>query len=478
MTIDDRVGRIIDGRYELLERIGEGAMGAVYRAHQQVVDREVAVKLLHGEVAADSDYRTRFEREAKALGKLDHPGCVRVHDFGWWKELEAPFLVAEFVHGDPMHQRIGGLSVERTVQYGLAIAEAMQHAHDQGIIHRDLKPENVIVRSPPDADALELKVVDFGLARMPADEEVRLTQAGDAYGTPAYMSPEQCQADEGVGPAADVYALGCMLWEMLHDRLPFQANKASAMMIKHVTSPVPEVTRDVPAALADIVRRMMAKSPDARPTMADVVGVLDGLQIGGDEAENPAESGEEGVSRSFSDDLDPRGNLATANTKQLPGARAPESTELDAALTRSTTSLPLAAGAVLLVAALAGVWFFTRDKSAPPPTREPAAEVGDRTSDAPDHVVARQANDSPDPPSVPAPEPPAEDDPSGDDAPADDPSGEDDDPASDTRPTDRRPVETEKAEARPRPPPEEVDEETPDPDPKQERTRDSVDLRY
>jgi serine/threonine-protein kinase len=367
MTNDTLEGRVIDGRYELLERIGEGAMGAVYRAHQDIVDREVAVKLLHSEAADDPDYRARFEREAKALGKLDHDGCVRVHDFGWWDEIDAPFLVAEFVHGEPMHRRIGGLAVDQVVAFGLAIADAMQHAHEQGIIHRDLKPENVIVCSPEETDELKLKVVDFGLARMPADEEVRLTRAGDAYGTPAYMSPEQCRADDDIGPPADVYGLGCMLWEMLHDRLPYEGTSASAVLIKHVTNPVPAVEHDVPESLADLVVRMMDKSPAARPAMAEVASTLRALR--------PPEVAQT-VDDATADEKSARSTRQLGPPAPTPAAEA--STLTTPSVERSR--VPLVAGLALFAIVIAGFWFVERDGG--PTTSTPDPTI-DRSETAP-----------------------------------------------------------------------------------------------
>ena len=271
MQVDPYKGRLVDARYELLERIGEGAMGAVYRAHQRVVDRAVAVKLLHRDFAENEDFRARFEREAKALGKLDHPGCVRVYDFGWFDDAAAPYLVSEFVEGAPMYEQYGpDLSHADRIRFARDIASAMGHAHGHGIVHRDLKPENVLVSSSG-----QIKVVDFGLARMPKEEEVRLTRAGDAHGTPAYMSPEQCRGDEVVTPAADVYALGCMLFEMFEDRLPYFGPTASGVLIKHVTEPIPpQRNKSTPPRLRGLIVRMMQKDATVRPSMDEVATEL------------------------------------------------------------------------------------------------------------------------------------------------------------------------------------------------------------
>ena len=271
MHIDTFKGRLVDGRYELIEAIGEGAMGTVYRAHQRVVDRAVAVKLLHRDYATHDDFRARFEREAKALGKLDHPGCVRVYDFGWFDDADAPYLVSEFVDGSPLFELYGDLSHPERMRLARDIAQAMQHAHDHGIVHRDLKPENVLVSSSG-----QVKVVDFGLARMPKEEEIRLTQAGDAHGTPAYMSPEQCRGDDVVTPASDVYALGCMLFEMFEDRLPYFGSNASAVLIKHVTDPMPpQRNQATPPRVRELIVCMMHKDVVACPPMAHVASELD-----------------------------------------------------------------------------------------------------------------------------------------------------------------------------------------------------------
>ncbi len=268
-------GSVVDGRYELLSVLGEGAMGVVYRARQRVVDRPVAVKMLHKEFAEDAGFRLRFEREAQALGRLDHPGCVRVYDFGWFDEANAPYLVSELVEGTTLHEAREGWGDLDLLRISRDIATAMDHAHQQGIRHRDLKPENVLVS----ADTRQIKIIDFGLSRMPQEEEIRLTQVGDAHGTPAYMSPEQCRADEEVTPAVDVYALGCMIYEMFEDDLPYWAAKASTVLIMHVTQPIPPFRGTAPQAVRDLVVRMMQKQAQDRPTMAEVVTALDALII-------------------------------------------------------------------------------------------------------------------------------------------------------------------------------------------------------
>ncbi len=269
MDLDILEGRVVDGRYRLKNLLGEGAMGAVYRAEQLVVDRTVAVKFMHPKLAEESDIRSRFEREAKALGQLDHPGCVRVYDFGWAEDLGSPYLVSEFVDGVDLLDRYAGADVRDFLRWGAEIAEAMAHAHGHGILHRDLKPENVLVSRDG-----EVKVVDFGLARIKREDEIRLTQEGQAHGTPAYMSPEQCQGGD-VTTAVDVYALGCMLFEMFEDRLPFFGSTASAVLIKHVTEPVPHMSSGRASNVVEaLIARMMQKAPEHRPTMQEVSEAL------------------------------------------------------------------------------------------------------------------------------------------------------------------------------------------------------------
>lgn len=269
MSLHEHVGRVVDERYILNQRVGSGATGVVFRATQKVVDREVAVKLLNRNATDDPNYRSRFEREAKVLGRLDHEGFVRVFDFGWYAELNQPYLVTEFVQGLPLSDVTDELSPRQFLEVVAKVCSALQHAHEKGIAHRDLKPGNILI--PYDHNTDGTKVVDFGLAAILDNESIRVTQKGDAFGTPAYMSPEQCVGDEEIGPATDVYSLGCWMFEYFEGELPYAGSTASRVMIKHVTRPVPKLSdTTLPAPLVEIVAQMMEKSADDRPTMGEV----------------------------------------------------------------------------------------------------------------------------------------------------------------------------------------------------------------
>lgn len=272
MILQELVGELVDDRYILQECVGRGATGDVYRAHQRVVEREVAVKLLRPGPASDENYRARFAREARALGRLDHPGCVRVYDSGWHADTNQPYLVTEYVKGRPLSADLHNLDFGTCMEIAAEVADALAHSHSRHIAHRDLKPDNILLTAE---GGRRSKIVDFGLARVFDGHGVLITREGDAFGTPAYMSPEQCVGEDVVGVAADVYALGCILFEYVEGHLPFQAPTASKLMIKHVTRPTPRLTRvDLPAELPELIYAMLAKDPDARPTMPEVARVL------------------------------------------------------------------------------------------------------------------------------------------------------------------------------------------------------------
>ncbi len=255
------VGDVIADRYELDELVGSGGMSSVYRAHDRLLERDVALKVLHSHFLSDEEYVERFRREARAVAQLSHPNIVTVIDRG---EADGhQFIVFEYVAGENLKelvQRTGPLPVRRAVELALAIADGLAFAHDHGLVHRDVKPQNVLLSAEG-----ETKVTDFGIARS-LDVEHGMTQTGTVMGTGHYLSPEQASG-RPVTPATDVYSLGVVLYELLTGEVPFRGDNVVAVAMRHVNEPPPgllEQRPDVPLRLAGAVERALEKDPARR----------------------------------------------------------------------------------------------------------------------------------------------------------------------------------------------------------------------
>ncbi|MDP1586794.1 MAG: serine/threonine-protein kinase, partial [Prosthecobacter sp.] len=204
-------------QYEIESLLGRGGMGAVYRGKQAALDRAVAIKLLPAELAADAEFMSRFQREARTLARLQHPGIVAVHDFGQTSQGHL-YFVMEFVNGTDLARLIHGPGINpvQALEVITQICDALQYAHSQGVIHRDIKPANVLINTEGRA-----KLADFGLARPTSEETASLTRSNVVMGTPDYMAPEQMAGNAGhADHRADLYALGVMLYEMLTGQTP------------------------------------------------------------------------------------------------------------------------------------------------------------------------------------------------------------------------------------------------------------------
>lgn len=270
--MDEAAGKNAKGRlgpYELRTVIGRGGMGVVYRAWHPALNREVAVKILAGGAFASADARHRFEREAKVLARVQHPGLVTIHDVG--QSDGVPWFSMSLVEGPSLADltRDGPLEPERAAEILLAVAEALQAAHAVGVLHRDLKPSNILI-GPDDRP----RVTDFGLAWDAVDDRL-LTQSGQTLGTPSYLAPEQVSSTRGgLGPATDVYGLGAVLYQLLTGRPPFAAAKA-AETVQQVLTQEPISPRrlnpTVPHELAAICLRCLRKNPVRRYPFADVL---------------------------------------------------------------------------------------------------------------------------------------------------------------------------------------------------------------
>jgi eukaryotic-like serine/threonine-protein kinase len=253
-------GDVIAGRYELLELVGRGGMSTVWKAHDRLLDRIVAIKVLHEQFTRDEEYVERFRREARSVAQLSHPNIVTVIDRG--EDEGRQFIVFEFVDGENLKQMIerdGRLPVRDALETALQMARALAFAHDRGLVHRDVKPQNVLL-----GEDGQCKMTDFGIARSVDVEGVTIT--GTVLGTSEYIAPEQARGQR-VDALTDVYSLGVVLYELLTGSVPFHGENFVAIALRHVNEPPPSVLErrpDAPPRVAMAVERAMAKSPDDR----------------------------------------------------------------------------------------------------------------------------------------------------------------------------------------------------------------------
>ncbi len=256
--------RILNGRFQLDRKLGQGGMATVYLARDLRLNRPVAVKILHGQYASDEQFLRRFKHEADAAAQLGHPNIVRVYDVG--NDGDLHYIVMEYVAGSDLKEIIsleGPLPVGRTLKMIQQIAEALEAAHHNGLVHRDVKPQNVLIDSE---DRVHLS--DFGIAK--SDRSSAYTDPGTTFGTADYLAPEQAQG-LGATPRSDIYALGVVTYEMLTGRLPFTGDTPLAVAMQHVQSPPPpprQFNPAIPPQLEAIILNAMAKDPNQRPASA------------------------------------------------------------------------------------------------------------------------------------------------------------------------------------------------------------------
>ena len=362
---------VLGDRYTLLEVLGGGGMAQVYLAHDNVLDRKVALKVLREQYADDEEFVERFRREARSAASLNHPNIVQVYDQG--RDDDGTYYIAmEYVPGGTLEDRMakeGPLAPGEAAGIASRVAEALGVAHGRGIVHRDIKPQNVLLGASGEA-----KVADFGIAR--AATSKTMTETNLILGTAAYMSPEQVRG-EPVGPASDLYSLGVVLYEMLTGRLPYEADDPIATAMKHINDPAPhprEVNPAVPEEMDALVVKLLAKLPEDR--YASAADLAEDLRLVRDRLPLPAVGPVDRTTARIPRDT---GSTRTAPTFVAPGRGSSPPASLG---TRRRALLPVLA--LLLGVALLGTlaWALTRS----PPEQGTPGAGGVRLVEVPDVV--------------------------------------------------------------------------------------------
>jgi serine/threonine protein kinase len=373
------------GKYKVLEKIGQGAMGEVYRAHDPILNREVAVKTISADLSADDHLRKRFQREAQSAARLNHPNIITVYDYG--EEQGKIYMAMELLDGADLKQAIArraALTLDEKLSVVDQILEGLAFAHSHEIVHRDLKPANVHLLSNG-----QVKIMDFGLARLGGSE---MTRTGMVMGTPHYMSPEQVRG-ERADARSDVFAVGCVFYELLTYRKPFDADSMHSVLFKVMQEDPPSVhdlVPGVPAVLAQVVERAIAKDPSQRFQNAaefrsalhramQAVAVGEGEKLLPDlavpAASAPARGGDSPASASASASAS---SAAAVRAGTSAGAsRAPASRSRIQARPAPSSKAPLLVAGVVLLLVAAGGGLLLLGRS---PRSTPAPPVTARTT--------------------------------------------------------------------------------------------------
>ncbi|MBU3092119.1 Stk1 family PASTA domain-containing Ser/Thr kinase [Clostridium sp. CF011] len=268
------IGKLLLNRYELLEKIGEGGMGTVYKAKCHLLNRFVAVKILKAELSNDEEFVSRFKREATSIARLSHPNIVNVHDVG--AENHINFIVMEYINGKTLKQLIkknARFTSQRTLDISLQIAKALQCAHINNIIHRDIKPDNIMI-----AEDNIVKVMDFGIAKV--TDSITVTNSNKVMGTVHYFSPEQAKGNF-IDCRTDIYSLGIVMYEMITGQVPYNAESAISIAMMHIHEPATapkEIITDIPENINQVILKAMQKEPFKRyqtaKDMADIINAI------------------------------------------------------------------------------------------------------------------------------------------------------------------------------------------------------------
>lgn len=284
------IGSLVEGKYRLLDSLGEGGMGVVYKVEQVLLNRQMALKTLTGAEVSEQSIK-RFHAEAKLLAKLDHPGLVKVRDFGFIDNVK-PFLVMDFVHGRTLSSVIktaGVMPLDISIKIFVELCFALGYAHGKNIVHRDIKPSNIMLTTPGlDSENEHVKVLDFGIAKLMhhgINETAALTRTGEIFGSPFYMSPEQCMGG-AVDHRSDIYSMGCVMFEVLTGAPPFAGETSLSTMMMHqgekpLSLKEASMGRDFPQEIEELVASMLEKDPNNRiQSLLDVAQILIGIQKG------------------------------------------------------------------------------------------------------------------------------------------------------------------------------------------------------
>ncbi|HEY9788399.1 MAG TPA: serine/threonine-protein kinase [Candidatus Obscuribacterales bacterium] len=269
---DPLLGLVVEGRYRIESVIGQGSAGTVYKAIQELIGREVAIKVLHDYLVSDDEFIKRFRQEAKASSRLSHPNIITIYDFGVLPKTGRPYIAMDLLRGTPLSDVIteqNHLPLEEAIPIMTQVCSALGEAHRQGVVHRDVKPENIVLVDRSGQHHFPI-VVDFGIARLVQEDAdiAKITRTGTVCGSPTYMSPEQCTSSK-VDHRSDIYSLGIVIYETLTGTVPFMSDELAKVMAMHLTDPpkpLNQVRLDLrfPDRLEEVVNKALAKNPDER----------------------------------------------------------------------------------------------------------------------------------------------------------------------------------------------------------------------
>ncbi|MDZ4743055.1 MAG: serine/threonine-protein kinase [Verrucomicrobiota bacterium] len=439
--IDPFIGETIAG-YEIIDILGRGGMGVVYKARQISLDRIVAIKILPGQFSTDKEYIQRFQKEARAAARLNHHNIIQIYDFGLIGQLH--YLAMEYIDGAPLSAYIkayGRIQEEDCLRIILQACEALDCAHKSGIIHRDIKPDNILL-----SNAGDVKLCDLGLAKLTIGEDLSLTQTGMAVGTPYYISPEQVRGDKILDHRTDIYSLGATCYHLLTGRIPFDGPSSAVVMSRHLTDPLEDprlIQPDLSYEITCVIYKMMAKSPDERynhigEAYHEIEKILNKPKIQEAPAPEAVEKfvvrknqGQHSASPAHPEQIAPAllethtepsvSKVENSLPEQHDPGQSEQKTKIQFKQTPSTikaaqqspqkrTALPLVLSAiVLIVLIIAGVWVYLSSKNKQPNNEStPSIKAPDRkveTHSNPEPLPPTQSNNPPEnPTSIPDPD--------------------------------------------------------------------------